>query len=254
MTNQNRFNFCHSINTEMLPNIQPRPVPALRTPVALILPNSKPWPVKLQKQDPKHGKINLSHHHPLQRSRTPGDNRRRPDRWRPGIRDRRWLNRSCTNRRRWLMRTHGAGANRPAGQVWAHWARADRLLRLLRLMRTHGARENRLLRQMRAHRARTNGASRNLTIGATEAWRGAARASAWGWGAVCMRAVGGAAAGSRCGRRRMDAVWPAVTVRRLNRRPLRVVVPGAGAAGDDGLDCEGPGDSGETGLQGGAGA
>lgn len=146
------------------------------------------------------------------------------------------------------MRTHGAGANRPAGQVWAHRARADRLLRrmrahwpradrALRLMRTHGARANRLLRQMRAHRARTNGASRNLTIGATAVWRGAARASAWGWGVVCMRAVGGAAA-----------------VRKLNRRPLRVVVPGAGAAGDDGLDCEGPGDSGETGLQGGAGA
>lgn len=173
----------------MLPNIQPKPVPALRTPVALILPNSKPWPVKLQKQDPKHGKINLSHHHPLQRSRTPGDNRRRPDRWRPGIRDPRWLNRSCTNRRRWLMRTHGAGANRPAGQVWAHRARAGRLLR-----------------RMRAHRARTNGASRNLTIGATAVWRGAARASGWGWGVVCMRAVGGAAAGSRCGRRRMDAV------------------------------------------------
>lgn len=221
----------------MLPNIQPKPVLALRTPVALILPNSKPWPVKLQKQDPKHGKINLSHHHPLQRSRTPGDNRRRPDRWRPGIRDPRWLNRSCTNRQRWLMRTHGAGANRPAGQVWAHRARADRLLR-----------------RMRAHRARTNGASRNLTIGATAVWRGAARASAWGWGVVCMRAVGGAAAGSRCGRRRMDAVWPAVAVRKLNKRPLRVVVPGAEAAGDDGLDCEGPGDSGETGLQGGAGA
>lgn len=221
----------------MLPNIQPKPVPALRTPVALILPNSKPWPVKLQKQDPKHGKINLSHHHPLQRSRSPGDNRRRPDRWRPGIRDPRWLNRSCTNQRRWLMRTHGAGANRPAGQVWAHWARADRLLR-----------------QMRAHRARTNGASRNLTIGATPVWRGAARASAWVWGVVCMRAVGAAATGSRCGRRRMDAVWPAVAVRKLNRRPLRVVVPGAGAAGDDGLDCEGLGDSGETGLQGGAGA
>lgn len=163
------------------------------------------------------------------------------------------------------MRTHGAGANRPAGQVWAHRARADRLLRRmrahwpradrdLRLMRTHGASANRLLRQMRAHRARTNGASRNLTIGATAVWRGAARASAWGWGFVCMRAVGGAAAGSRCGRRRMDAVWPAVAVRKLNRRPLRVVVPGAGSAGDDGLDCEGPGDSGETGLQGGAGA
>lgn len=207
--------------------------------------------MKLQKQHPKHGKINLSHHHPLERSRTPRDNRRRPDRRRPGIRNPRRLNGSCTNRRRWLMRTHGAGANRPAGDVRAHWARADWALRL---MRTHGARTNRPLRQMRAHRARTNGAHGSMTIRASAVWRRAARASAWGWGVVCMRAVGGAAAGSRCGRRRMDAVWPAVAVRKLNRRPLRVVVPGAGAAGDDGLDCECSGDCGETRLQGGAGA
>lgn len=161
------------------------------------------------------------------------------------------------------MRTHGAGANRAAGQVWAHWARADRLLGVLRPMRTHwaradwalrlmrtnGARTNRPLRQMRAHRARANGAPGNMTIPAGAVWRRAARTSAWGWRVVSMRAVGGAAAGSRCGRRRMHAVRPAVA----DRRPRRVVVPGAGAAGDDGLGCEGPGDGGETGLQGSAG-
>lgn len=224
--------------------------------------------MKLQKQHPKHGKINLSHHHPLERSRTPRDNRRRPDWRRPGIRNPRRLNGSCPNRRRWLMRTHGAGANRPAGDVRAHWARADRLLRLLgrmrahwpradwalRLMRTHGARTKRPLRQMRAHRARTNGAHGSMTIRASAVWRWAARTSAWGWGVVRMRAVGGAAAGRRRGRRRMDAVWPAVAVRKLNRRPLRVVVPGAGAAGDDGLDSEGSGNCRETRLQGSAGA
>jgi hypothetical protein len=147
------------------------------------------------------------------------------------------------------MLAHGTGAHRVLGLMGAHGTGADRFLRLVW---AHGTRADRPLGLMQAHRARADGAAGEVTMRTGAVWRRAARTRAGG-----MRAVGVARAGNRCGDRRMGAIWSAAAVRELgvhDGRAVRVVVAGAGAAGDDGLDGEGPGDGGETGLQGGAGA
>ena len=157
------------------------------------------------------------------------------------------------------MRAHGTGADRPAGLVRAHRSGAHRILRLmrahraradrfLRLVWAHGTGTHRLARLVWAHRARADGAAGEVAVRTGAVWRRAARARAGG-----MRAMEGARTGSRCGGRRVDAIWSAVAVGH-DGRALRVVVAGTRAAWDDGLDGEGPGDGGQTGLQGGAGA